>query len=64
MNAVASNAAIATGTRDQGFVHPDFQQGRPAYFDITRRNSLQSNYISTSAREAGAAALAGESEKD
>ena len=44
--------------------HPDFQQGRPAYFDITIRNSLQSSYISMSAREAGAAALAGESEKD
>ena len=40
----------------------DFQQGRPAYFDITIRNSLQSSYISMSAREAGAAALAGESE--
>ena len=44
--------------------HPDFQQGRPAYFDITIRNSLQSSYISMSVREAGAAALAGESEKD
>ena len=44
--------------------HPDFQQGRPAYFDITIRNSLQSSYIRLSAREAGAAALAGESEKD
>ena len=38
--------------------HPDFQQGRPAYFDITIRNSLQLSYISMSAREAGAAALA------
>ena len=36
--------------------HPDFQQGRPAYFDIMIRNSLQSSYISMSAREAGAAA--------
>ena len=38
-----------------------YQQGRPAYFDIRIRNSLQSSYISMSA---GAAALAGQSEKD
>ena len=34
------------------------------YFEITTQNSLQSSYISISAQEAGAAALAGESEKD
>ena len=49
-------------SRPGDVLHSDFQQGRPAYFDITIRNSLQSSYISLSAREAGA--LAGESEKD
>ena len=44
--------------------HPDFQQGCPAYFDITIRNSLKSSYSSMSARETGASALVGESEDD
>ena len=46
------------------YIYPDFQQGCPVYFDITIQNSLLSSYISMSARETGAAALAGQSEKD
>ena len=42
--------------------HPDFLLGRPAYFDITIRNSFQPSYVVHSAHCAGAAA--GEIEKD
>ena len=44
--------------------HPDFINGKPAFFDITVRNSLQPSYIVAAATSAGAAALAGEMEKD
>ena len=44
--------------------HPDFLLGRPAYFDITIRNSFQPSYVVHSAHCAGAAAAAGEIEKD
>ena len=44
--------------------HPDFLLGRPGYFDITVRNSFQHSYIVHSAHCAGAAAAAGEMEKD
>ena len=44
--------------------HPDFTNGKPAFFDITIRNSLQPSYIVAAATSAGAAALAGEMEKD
>ena len=44
--------------------HPDFTNGKPAFFDITVRNSLQPRYIVAAATSAGAAALAGEMEKD
>ena len=44
--------------------HPDFLLGRPAYFDITIRNSFQPSYVIHSAHYAGAATAAGEIEKD
>ena len=43
---------------------PDFEQGLPTYFDLTVRNSLQPLYIAQAAQHAGAAAEAGEKEKD
>ena len=44
--------------------HHDFTNGKPAFFDITVRNSLQASYIVAAATSAGAAALTGEMEKD
>ena len=44
--------------------HPDFEQGLPTYFDLTVRNSLQPAYLIKAATCAGAAAEAGELEKD
>ena len=44
--------------------HPDFLLGRPAYFDITIKNSFQPSYVVHSAHCAGAAAAAGEIGKD
>ena len=46
--------------------HPDFLLDRPAYFDITIRNSFQPCYVvqsAQSAQYAGAASTAGESRK-
>ena len=43
--------------------HPDFLQGRAAYFDITVMNSLQTSYLLESATQPGAAAAGGDSEK-
>ena len=44
--------------------HPDFQLGKPAFFDISVCNSLQPSYLSIAACSAGAAGEAGEMEKD
>ena len=44
--------------------HPDFLYGKPAYFDVTVRNSLQGSLLSQSAVTAGVAASRGEVEKD
>ena len=44
--------------------HPDFLEGRPAFFDVSVRNSLQPSYVSKAAIKPGAAAEAGEIEKD
>ena len=44
--------------------YPDFLDGRPAFFDVTVRNSLQPVCISAAAFTAGAAAAAGEVDKD
>ena len=44
--------------------HPDFQHGRPAYFDVSVRSTTQSSHISFSSSCAGVAAAAGELAKD
>ena len=44
--------------------HPDFERGRPTYFDITVKNSFQPTYMVKAACQAGVAAEAGEREKD
>ena len=44
--------------------HPDFLDGLPAYFDITVSNSLLPQFITVAATCPGAAADAGEKEKD
>ena len=55
-----------TGGQDSSgdIYHPDFINGKPAFFDITVRNCLQPRYVVSSATSAGTAALAGEAEKD
>ena len=45
-------------------VHLDFLDGKLGFFHVTVRNSLQSKYVVAAARKAGAAAEAGECEKD
>ena len=54
----------STEIRPGDVFHPDFLEGRPAYFDVTVRNSLQPSYVTKSAVRAGAAAEAGEEQKD
>ena len=44
--------------------HPDFQHGRPAYFDVSIRCTTQPAFISSCASCAGVAAAAGEVAKD
>jgi len=44
--------------------HPDFRDGKPGYFDVTVRQSLQPCFLCQAAAEAGAAAAAGEQVKD
>ena len=44
--------------------HPDFVDGRPAFFDVTVRNTVQAKYVCESAEMAEAAARAGEMEKE
>ena len=44
--------------------HPDFLDGKPGFFDIKVRSSLQSRHVISAANSAGAAAQAGELEKD
>ena len=44
--------------------HPDFSNGKAAYFDISVRNSFSPSHVINAAVKAGAAAQAGEMEKD
>ena len=44
--------------------HPDFLKGRPTFFDVSVRNSMQPSYVSKAAIKPGVAAEAGEIEKD
>ena len=43
--------------------HSDFPQGKPAYFDVSVRNSFGPSHIINAASKAGVAAEAGECEK-
>ena len=52
------------GRRPGDVYHPDFLEDKAGYFDISIRNSLQPSYVTKSAIQAGAAAEAGELEKD
>ena len=44
--------------------HPDFQFGKPAYFDVFVRHPLQDSLLCLSAATAGAAVGCGEANKD
>ena len=48
-----------------GIFHPDFANGRPTYFDVSARNTLQPGNLNHASMQAGAAAAAcREVEKD
>ena len=57
-------ASFAYNARPGDRFHPDFQHGRPAYFDVSVRSTTQCSHISSSASGAGVAAAAGEVAKD
>ena len=44
--------------------HPNFERGRPAFFDVSVRHTLRPDLISRAAEQPGVAALLGEKEKD
>ena len=52
-----------TCARPGDIFHPDFEQGRVTYFDVTVRNTTQPSYVTQTAYSAGNAAAAGEREK-
>ena len=54
----------ATTQRPGDIYHPDFLDGHPAYFDVLVRNMLQLGNLNHASTNAGAAAIAGEMEKD
>jgi len=51
-------------SRPGGVYHPDFQFGRPAYFDVSVHSTTQPSHISSSSCSAWVAAAAGEVAKD
>ena len=51
-------------SRPGDIYHPDFNFGRPAYFDLSVRSTTQSAVISSASSQAGVAAAAGEVAKD
>jgi len=57
-------ASYDDGLRPGDVFHPDYQHGRPAYFDISVRSTTQPSFVSSSASCAGVAAAAGEVAKD
>ena len=50
--------------RPADLYHPDFREGRPGYFDVTVRQSLQPCFLARASVTAGMAAAAGEQSKD
>ena len=64
-NASREQRVAGDSQRRPGDVHhPDFLDGRPTFFDISVRNSLQPNHLNEASTSAGVAAAAGEAEKD
>ena len=57
-------ASFDDNSKPGDIFHPDFQNGRPAYFDVSVRSTTQPSHISSSASCAGVAAAAGEVAKD
>ena len=57
-------ASYDDGLRPGDVFHPDFQHGRPAYFDVSIRYNTQPAIISSCASCAGVAAAAGEVAKN
>ena len=53
-----------SGDHPGDIYHPDFANGRSAYFDISVRNTLQPGNLNRSSVNAGAAAVVGEIKKD
>ncbi len=53
-----------SNTRPGDVYHPDFDNGKPAFFDVSICNTLQPGKISTAAVSAGAIAEQGEMSKD
>ena len=51
-------------TRPGDVFHPDFSLGKAAYFDISVRNLFTPSHLINAAMQAGAAAEAGEVDKD
>ena len=51
-------------SRTGDIFHPDYQLGRPAYFDVSVHSTTQPAHISSSASCTGVAAAAGEVAKD
>ena len=56
--------SVSSVVQSGDIFHPDFADGRPGYFDVSIRNTMQPAYVAKSAISAGAAAMAGEEEKD
>ena len=54
----------SSNSRPGDILHPDFILGKPAFFDISVRNSFIPPFIAASASQAGSAGIAGELEKD
>ena len=53
-----------SNSRPGDIYHPDFLHGKPAYFEVSVRNSFHLAYTVKSAIQPGSAAEAGEIEKD
>ena len=62
--AVREQHCEESNIRPGDIYHPDFMLGKPAYFDVSVRHSLQPHYILRAPVEAGAPSEAGEIEKD
>jgi len=64
LESLRNRASHDNGSCPGDVFHPDFQDGRSAFFDISLRSTTQPTFISSSASCAGVAAVAGEVSKD